>query len=509
VSGTERLSPNRQLAALLRLRWQMVRSTRTRWVIAGVAVIPPVMVIAGLFTLQSAPDDQRLGLGFATPTFYLGFAILTMIAPLVAGGGYELFPSGHLVGYPVRPETVYRSTLLLAPINLAWALNVIALLVVTAFAAGDPALVPTARTLLVVAVFVAAATILGHAFGWVVVGVRQTRMGRLVTNVLGVSVVVFGFMLVKAGLVITLLETSPTTQALDGALAGYRGDHERWLWTLAVLFGIAAAMVKVGDRAAAWALRRPGDHADRTSSRPIARRPSGRSPLAALIAMDHASVWRSTPLRRGVLVMVLVPGAVAALAGMTWQSLILVPGLIAAGAGLLFGINAFTLDSSGSVWLSTMPGWADPAFVAKSIVFAEIAVAAVLSALLGGSLRAKAPTSAAEVSAALASAVCCALIVVAMGMRTSLRHPHRADLQESRDTPASPGVMAAQSLRFAAVTTVTSLYFAALALADLWLLPLVGAVPVVAMAAIHWSRTKRAWEHPYVRANVVLTVAGG
>ena len=207
--------------------------------------------------------------------------------------------------------------------------------------------------------------------------------------------------------------------------------------------------------------------------------------------------------------MVLVPGAVAALAGMSWQSLILVPGLIAAGAGLLFGINAFTLDASGSVWLATMPGWSGPAFVAKSIVFAEISVAAVLSAVLGGSLRAQPLTSVAEVSAAVASAVSCALIVVAIGMRSSLRHPHRADLQDSRDTPATPGVMAAQSIRFAAVTTATSLYFATLALADLWWLPLVGAVPVIAMAAIHWSRTQRAWEHPHVRAHVVMTVAGG
>lgn len=509
MSGTDRLSPNRQLLALLRLRWHMVRSTRTRWVIASIAVVPPALVLAGLFALQNAPEEQRDGLGLATPTFYLGFAILTMIAPLVAGGGYELFPSGHLVSYPVRPETTYRSTLLLAPINLAWALNVVALLVVTGFAAGDPALIPTSLALFVTAVFIGAATILGHAVGWIVVGVRQTRMGRVATNAIGAGLVVLGFAAVRAGMVITILESSPTSKALDGALAGYRGDHGRWLWTLAVLFAIAVVMVKVGDHAAAWALRRPGDHADRTSSRPATRRRTSNSVVAALIAVDHASIWRSTPLRRGVLVMVLVPGAVAALAGMSWQSLILVPGLIAAGAGLLFGINAFTLDASGSVWLATMPGWSGPAFVAKSIVFAEIAVAAVLSAVLGGSLRAQPFTSVAEVSAAVASAVSCALIVVAIGMRSSLRHPHRADLQDSRDTPATPGVMAAQSIRFAAVTTATSLYFATLALADLWWLPLVGAVPVIAMAAIHWSRTQRAWEHPHVRAHVVMTVAGG
>ena len=144
---------------------------------------------------------------------------------------------------------------------------------------------------------------------------------------------------------------------------------------------------------------------------------------------------------------------------MSWQSLILVPGLIAAGAGLLFGINAFTLDLSGSVWLSTLPGWTVAAFRSKSLVFFEIALVAVSSALVGGSLRAPDPSTVAEVTAAVASAVACAMLVVALGMRSSLKHPHRADMQGSRDTPAPPGVMAAQSIRFATVTTFTSLYF--------------------------------------------------
>ncbi len=124
----------------------------------------------------------------------------------------------------------------------------------------------------------------------------------------------------------------------------------------APLSSAGSILLRAGDAVTGWALRRPGDHADRTSSRSLPRRRWSHSVLLSLLAMDHASVWRSTPLRRGVLVLVLVPGVVSAFAGMSWQSLILVPGLIAAGAGLLFGINAFTLDGAGSVWLSTLPG---------------------------------------------------------------------------------------------------------------------------------------------------------
>jgi hypothetical protein len=363
--------------------------------------------------------------------------------------------------------------------------------------------------LVVVAVFIGAATIFGHAFGWLIMGVRQSRRGRIVTNVLGIGVIGGVLALAWAGHVLDLLDYSPTTHVLVAAYDGYGGWHHRWVVTLLVLVAACVVMIRIGDAMTGWALRRPGDHADRASSRPQARREARTSTLWALVAIDHASIWRSTPLRRGVLVIVVVPGVIAALAGMAWQSLILVPGLIAAGAGLLFGINAFTLDAGGSIWLATLPGWARPAFLAKSLVFVELALGAVLSALIGGSMRAPAPASAADVTAAAASAICCAAIVVAIGMRSSLRHPHRAELQGPRDTPTTPGVMAAQSIRFATVTTLTSLFFAGLALSQQWWLPLTGAIPVLSFACMHWLATERAWAHPHVRAHVVLTVASG
>ncbi len=503
------LTPNAQLMALLRLRWKMIRSTPLRWGITFVTLVPPALVLVGLFSLQTAPDDQRLNLGVATPSFYVGFIVLAVLAPLVSGGGYELYPADHLMAYPIRPATVFRSTLVLAPINLAWMINVVALFVVTGFAAGDLVWLPTARALVVAAAFIGLATVFGHVAGWLVMGIRQNRPGRWVTNLLGLAVIVGGLLIFWTDNVITLLDRSPTTRVLVGAFDGYAGNYRDWLIVLAALAIPALVLLKAGDAVTAWALRRPGDHSDRASARSLTRRRQRSNRLLALVVVDHASVWRSTPLRRGVLVLVVVPGMIAALAGMTWQSLILVPGLIAAGAGLLFGINAFTLDSTGSVWLATLPEWSQSAFLAKSLVFLEVAMAAVLSALIGGSLRAPVPSTGAQVSAAIASAVCCVLIVVAIGMRSSLRHPHRADLQGPRDTPATPGVMAAQSVRFATVTTFTSLYFAGLALAQPWWFPLLGALPVALLTFLHWYRTNLAWSHPHVRAQVVLTVAGG
>lgn len=508
---TTQITPNRQLLALLLLRWTMIRSSSLRLSISAFAFAPLAAIVLGLLALQNVPDEQRLNLALATPTFYVGFAILTLLAPLVSGGGYELYPSDQMVSYPARPATIFRGTLVLAPINLAWMVNVIALFLVTgvAVAEGEQALVPIARGLLVVAVFVAAATTFGHAVGWLVMGVRQTRRGRWATNILGVAALGAALAVVWTDQVITLLEESPTTEVLLGAYAGYQANYGRFLTTLLVLVVITLVSLRLGDRATAWALRRPGDHADRGSSRSASRRPTRQSAVIALVAVDHASIWRSTPLRRGVLVIVLVPGIIAAFAGMAWQSLILVPGLIAAGAGLLFGINAFTLDARGAIWLSTLPGWSRPAYLAKSLVFTEIALAAVLSALIGGSLRAPPPVSAAEVTAAASAAISCALIVVAIGMRSSLQHAHRADLEGPRDTPAPPGVMAMQSIRFATVTTITSLYFAALSVTATWWVPMIGLVPVVTFAYLHWQQTATAWQHPHVRAHVVTTVSGG
>lgn len=503
------IGANRQLVALLRLRWQMIRSRPLRGAIAALTVLPAALVIAGLLGIQSLPEDQSFNLAIATPTFYVGFLVLAVLAPLVSGGGYELYPPSQLMAYPIKPATAFRGTLILAPINLAWMINVVALLVITGFAPGDLAWGPTSRALLTVTAFIGAATIAGHTIGWLVMGIRQSQLGRLLTNAAGALVVLAGLLIFWTDNVIPLLDNSPTKHVLLGAYDGYQGNYDAWLVVVGSLVIGGMILLKAGDAVTGWALRRPGDHADRTSSRSLPRRRWSHSVLFSLLSMDHASVWRSTPLRRGVLVLVLVPGVVSAFAGMSWQSLILVPGLIAAGAGLLFGINAFTLDGAGSVWLSTLPGWASPAYLAKSLVFLEVAMAAVLSAFIGGSLRAQPPNAVSEVTAAMMSAICCAALVVALGMRSSLRNPHRAELQGPRDTPATPGVMAAQSMRFAIVTTFTSLYFALLAYSGAWWLPLLGAVPVVLLSGLHWYRTGLAWVHPHVRASVVLTVAGG
>lgn len=506
-----------QLLPLLKLRWQMVRSQRVRALLLLLAAAPPAVVLASLWLLQLVPDEQAFNIALVTPTVYLAFVGLTILAPLAAGGGYELYPPEQLLAYPIRSSTQFAATLLLVPANLAWVLNVAGLLVLTVTTAGPVTwhTVPLTGSVLA---FVLLTTVAGHAVGWTVVGIRQTRRGRLATWA-GAGLLAAALLLaVRSGRAFALLDRSPTRFALLNAFAGYGGRYGPWLLGLTAMGAGTLLALWLGTRSAAWALRRPGDSMLLDPSRPVRRRlirQSGRGAgrrLAVhreLVAVDRASVWRAPALRRGIVVLLVLPGAVAVLAGLSWQSLVLLPGLVAAGAALLFGVNAFTLDAGGATWLSTLPGWAAPAFIAKTRVVGEVTLLAVAASVLGGAVRAPEPTAASQVSATICSGLAAAAVVLASAMRLSVRHPHRAVLLGPRDTPAPPGSMATYSVRLAVTCTGVGLLFSGVAFLGPWWIPVVLLIPFVCWSAMSLVDTARSWGQPATRASVVVVVAGG
>ena len=497
-----------QFPSLLRLRWRMVRSRRQRALLVGLAFVPIFLIVVSIAGFRQLPPDQAFNLLLVTPTVYLAFVGLTILVPLTAGGGYELYPAEQLLAYPLRARTYFVSTLALVPANLAWALNVIALVVLTTATAG-PVTWRTSALISSVLVFVAMATTCGHALGWAIVGVRQTRRGRWATWILAGLVGVVVLVIVRTGDVFPLLDAAPTRYALLNALQGYTGHWLAWAVGVLVMVGITAMAVLLGVRATAWALRRPGDGAVFDSARAVRRRRPARSPLRVLLATDRASVWRAPALRRGLLVLVVLPGAVAVIAGLSWQSLVLLPGLVAAGAALLFGVNAFALDAGGTVWLTTLPHWAGLAFVSKVWVMSEVTALSVGIALLGGSLRAPSPVVASQVTATISCGLAAGLVVVASAIRSSVHRPHRATLLGPRDTPAPPGAMVGYSLKLATICTFTGLLFSGVALVGTWWLPFVAVVPFAAWAVASIRETAREWSRPGERARVVTTVAAG
>jgi hypothetical protein len=363
------------------------------------------------------------------PSAYLGFGFLAVIAPLTAGGGNELVPHDQLAAFPVRTSTWFLGGLLLAPLNLVWLVQLLALAAFTAFLTLDGSLL---RGTVTTAAYVACITVLGQALAWTVVALRQTRTGRRSVVSAALLLVAGAAAAVQTGRGSDLLAASPTHSVVQAVTAG---ETARWATTTAVLLGLTALGLLVGSWACGWALRRPGDAGSAGRLDPVRRRRSRRSVFGELVAVDRASVWRAPPLRRGALVLAVLPGLLAAAGALPWESLIVLPGLVAAGSGLLFGINVFCLDGSGAVWLASLPQLPRLAVYAKAVVLTETVLAAVTIAVVAGSLRSPGTPTGAELAGIAAAALTCTAVVVAQCLGASVRRPHRADLRSPR-TPS-------------------------------------------------------------------------
>jgi hypothetical protein len=496
-----------QLGPLIRLRWRMVRSRGARWGFGVLAAVVPGLGLAAVAVGLVAPDLRAFDVTLLAPTAYLSVALLAVVSPLVAGGGNELFPDDQLVAYPITARTQYVTSLALAPLNLAWTAQLVGLLGITAYISPRPELV--ALPLIVCLAYVALVTTAGQALAWLVVGWRQREAGRRWSWALGGALVVTAAVVVAAGAVPVVLDRAPTTYVVIGALDGGTGDWGWWSITTALLLLLTAAAWFGGRRACAWALRQPGGLTQSLNARPVVRRPARRGIRRALLAADRASVWRSAPLRRGLVVLGVLPGIVAVAAGLDWVSLTLLPGLVAAGAGLLFGVNVFCLDASGSLWLASQPHDQAAAIWSKAQVIVEVCLAAVLITLVAGTARMGSLPSGGELAALLVCSVVVTGRVLAICLDLSVRRPHRADLRGPRDAPAPPGVMAAYSARLALSTTLVGVLFSGLAELAAWQWSVALGVPFLLLSLRRVLRSARLWQDVEVRARIVSTVSSG
>lgn len=498
---------SQQLRELVALRWGMVREGRHRIGLLGLgAVLPVLCAVAFVAGRVLVPDDRRFDLSLLLPSAYLGFLVVAVLAAVFAGGGNELFPPDQLVAYPITARTTYLGTLLLAPVNVAWVLQLLGLVALTSLSAPSAAgaVVATASSLL----WVAAATVAGQTTGWALVAVRGHRWGRWCTNAVGAVLALALAAVVLGGRTTAVLDKSPTLAVAQFTLAGAYGHWALWLRGLLALIGGAVVALALGVRATEWALRRPALVGTDTVDQVRRRASPSASPFLLLLRTDVASVTRSAPLRRGLLVLSVMPGAVAALARLEWSGIMLLPGLVSAGAGLLFGVNAFCLDGSGAVWLETLPGREILALRSKALVVAGTCASAVLIATVAAASRAPRPTP-----VELAAVVCCAVVVVlrvtATCLTLSVRRPHRADLRGPRDTPAPPGTMAAYSARLAASTTLLAVLFSAASQAPSWRWPVLLAVPFLLLSTRRLVQVSRRWAVRATRAQITLVISSG
>ncbi len=495
-----------QLRALFHLRWQMVRSDGVRASLILIALgIGWLMLIVAQGAGALDPVRAATAVELA-PEAFLGFGILALIAPLTAGGGNEIVPPDQLVAFPIRPRTQFLGGLVLAPLNLVWVLQILALIAVTVLlTAGGSAALGALTT----ATYVTALTALGQAVAWGVVGLRESHRGRQVVASGGALLLLGLVVVVKAGLGGALLDHAPTGPVVAGVVAGAGGDWLRWGLTTGVLLTSTVALLHLGERACGWALRRPGDVGALRSSRSVRRRPARRSELRTLIALDRASVWRAPALRRGALVLAVLPGLAAGGAQVPWESLVVLPGLVAAGAGLLFGVNAFCLDASGAVFVASLPH--DPRLVAraKALVLTETVLIAAVIAAVAGSLRSPGRPTTAVLVAIAVSALTCTAVVVARGMASSVRRPHKAELKGPRDAVAPPGALALASVHLAVPAGLVGLLLGGTAQSRIWWLPVAVAAPILLWCWLSLVRSFRTWADPVARSRIVSTVSAG
>jgi hypothetical protein len=348
-------------------------------------------------------------------------------------------------------------------------------------------------------------TALAQTIAWVVEYVRRGRSGshivRLAALLVGGTIAV----LIATHQMTNVLDDSPTLRVLLAVVAGASGDWYAWEILLVWLFGIAVVAVVVGAWMAGQVSRRPARDELKVETSRHAARPHPGSDFVALLRTDRAGIWRSVPMRRGMVVLAVFPGLIALGGHFGWDRLAIFPGLVASGGVLLFGVNSWCLDGHGALWRDSLPVSPRLAFVSRVTVLMEILLAATLATLLLASLRAGLP-DVSELVAIACGTVVVTLQVVATALRWSVRSPYAVDLRSSRATPAPPLVMVGYSSRLALSTTFTGLLFSVTTRAP-WTWSVLLALPFLLWSAVKLYRTAGRWADPAVRSRVVATVA--
>ncbi|MET0838595.1 MAG: hypothetical protein ABWY19_07440 [Marmoricola sp.] len=507
LSWTELRSGWRDLGSLLAFRRSGVTaSSRRRMHVIGalVVVLTLTAIVAPAYLGGEFPRPRSGQVLALLPSATLGFLVLAIFTGVASAGGREVVPRDQVVAFPVSTTTDHLGALVLAPLNIAWIMQAWLLLGMTSYALGPDRLWAYEIPLLL---WIVTATALAQVVGWLAEGVRRGPHGIGIFRALVILLSAAATALVITGNLARVLDHSPTSKILVTVLDPQSGRWFSWAAGLLVITAVGVAGVVIGAVPAGWALQRPMREELRLESGRYPARSTASSDFAMMLRIDRAAVWRSVPLRRGMMVLTLMPGVVALAGDLEWQMLTVLPGLVASGGALLFGVNTWCLDGRGALWRDSLPVSPRVSFLSRVVVLLEVLLCSASLTLVLAALRAGRPTVP-EVVALLCCTLVVSLQVVAAGMRWSIARPFAVDLRSARATPAPPVVMAGYSARLAVATTVTGLIFSGLATLD-------DARYAVSVAVVlgFWSTWRlwvanRRWEDPAVRSRVVATVAG-
>ena len=493
------------LVALLRFRLGG-RPLRLRIAmgLALLAVLGLTVLAAVVPTQVDLPADLIPQVRLYLPAAVLVFLLTSVVSGVSSGGGRELLPADQAVAFPIGSTTDHLASLLWAPLNLAWLVQAWTLVASAAIVGGRGHL---GATILPMLLWVAAATAVAQAVAWGVEIVRQSPHGvlavRVVWGVLGGAVLVASL----TGRAVT------AARALGGSLiagtssAGSEGRWGVWLLGCVAIVVLGALAVWGGAWAAGQAARRPPRSQSTVETRVYAARPDTRSDFLAMLRIDRASVWRSAPLRRGIIFLAILPMLVALAGQLRWETIPVLPGLVASGVALLFGVNAWCLDARGTLWRESLPVAPRVALAARTWVMVEMLLVSGIATLVVCSVRAGPPARVEQLLATVVAALVISVRIVASSLRWSVRHPYAMDLRRARATPAPPGVMLGYSARLALTSSVTGLLFSAFGQTLAWSWSVGLGALLLATSAVSLVRTARRWDDPVARAVVTRTVS--
>jgi hypothetical protein len=435
------------------------------------------------------------------PSFMAGILVMNTASAVASGGGRELISRDQAGPHPISPTTDHLGALLLAPLNIAWMIQAWLLFGSVAFSVARHQLVQAELTMLL---WIVLCTALGQTVAWSMEAVRRGPGGIAISRGLLLALGVAAGLVQLTGNTTHVLDRVPTVWFFVGALSSPL-SWRLWETVLVLVAGIVAAIVAGAVPAHLAARRMPRDEARMETDQHAPRAMPG-SVRGILVRTDRASVWRSVPMRRGVLVLAVGPGLVAIFGDLRWSQMTILPGLVASGGALLFGVNAWCLDGRGALWRENLPALPSALFDARAWVLAEFLGVASLLTIVVGALRAGLP-NAHELAALVATLLVVTLQVVGAALRWSLKHPYPVDLRSARATPAPPAAMVGYSARLATSTTFTGLVFSGCAHVPDWRLSVIVAIPCLMWSGTRLLRTRRRWEDPVIRAQVVSTVA--
>jgi hypothetical protein len=461
---------------------------------ATAALLPAFLVGAGTH------EGYALDAVVLLPVAMAGLLAVSVASAVASGGGRELLSREHAVVFPVSPTTDHLGAFLLAPLNIGWLLQAWVLLAATAYGVPMRSLAPA---LLGMIVWIATATAVGQLAAWTVEAVKRGRRGILVVRTLGLTLAAVAVGVQLSGNTSVVLDSLQTSWLVVGFIDGFSW---RWAASMGVELAVFALAMVLGAVPAHVAARRAPKDELRVETGNHAARAMPSSPFAGLVRTDRASVWRAVPMRRGVAVLAIGPGAVALAGDLTWSQMTILPGLVASGGALLFGVNAWCLEHRGGLWRESLPVAPGTVFGARTWVLAEFLLAASFTTMVLAGLRAGVPT-AGELAALLCTWTVVVLQVLSAAMRWSSLRPFATDMRSARATPAPPVVMVGYSTKLAVVTTMTSLIFSGLARVDAWQVSVLVATPFVAWSIVRLLHARDMWVDPVSRARVVTTVA--